>query len=153
MATRPWVSPTRRRVMERSPSWGGSPGCNFFGVGSGGNVIDGQDALRIADAAEGDGALPILGRLDGVRLFEGAGGLGNGAEEGGYLGERFGIVELAGDGEQRVIGLVVFLIKRSQFLDRHIFDIGAVADGELAVIVPGVGGFEGALGEHAVGAV
>src|ERR1035441_8464571 len=42
------------------------------GVGSGGDVIDGHETLRIADAAEGDGALAILGGFDGVGLLEGA---------------------------------------------------------------------------------
>ena len=77
-------------------------------------MIDGHETLGIADAAQGDGALAILGGFDGVGLFERAGGLGNGAEERRHLGQRLGLVELAGDGQQRVIGLVVFLIKRSQ---------------------------------------
>ena len=116
-----------------------------IGVGAGGNVIERHEALGIADAAQGDGAFAVLRGLVGVGLFERAGGLGNGAEELGDQGEGLGLVELAGDGQQRVIGLVILLVERSQSVDRHIFDVGAVADGGLAVVVPGEGGLEGAL--------
>ena len=67
--------------------------------------------------------------------------------------ESFRLVELAGDGQHRVIGLVILLIERVQALDRHVLDIGAAADGAAAIRVERVGGLEDALVEDAVGTV
>ena len=49
----------------------------------------------------------------------------------------------------RVVGLVILVVEGRQALDGHIFDIGAAADGQFAVIVESVGGFQSALVEHA----
>ena len=49
-------------------------------------------------------------------------------------------IELAGHGQQRVVGLVILLVERRQLLDGHILDVGLIADGRMAVGVPDVGG-------------
>ena len=82
-----------------------------IGVGTGGAVIDHHQFLAIADAAEADGPLAILGGFDGIGFLESAGGLGYGAEEVRYHGEGLGLVELAGNDEKCIIGLVVLLDK------------------------------------------
>ena len=42
--------------------------------------------------------------------------------------------------EHGVVGLVILLVERGEPIDRHLLDVGAGADGRLAVVVPEVGG-------------
>ena len=56
--------------------------------------------------------------------------------------ERLRLVELAGDEQHRVVGLVVLAVERLQPVDRHVLDVGARADRRLAVVVPEVRGRE-----------
>src|SRR5207248_9962884 len=93
------------------------------------------------------GTFALLRRLNGVRLCQGARGLRYRAEELGDYGQGLGFIELACDGEERVVRLIILLIEGGEAVDRLIFDIGAVADGELAVVVPGEGGFQRTLEE------
>ena len=86
-------------------------------------------------------ALAVLGRLLGVGVAR-ACRLGFGIEPKYFSDkrERLGLVELAGDDEHAVVGLVVLLVEGLQVFDRHALDVGAVADGGFAVVVPLVGG-------------
>ena len=71
--------------------------------------------------------------------------LGNGAEGLRHHGQRLRLIELAGDDEVGVIGLVVLLVEDGQVLDGHALDVGAVADDGLAVVVEVVGRGQDAL--------
>jgi hypothetical protein len=81
------------------------------GMERGGNVVRRHDALHAPDAAENDGALAFLGGFDGVGRGELALRTRQGAHGGGHCGEGLRLVELAGDDEVGVIGLVVLLVE------------------------------------------
>ena len=80
-------------------------------------------------------------------------GFGNGAEVLLHQGKRLGFLELAGDDQDDVVGLIVLAVEGLQVVDRHALDVGAVADGRFAVVVPLVGGGVDALHEDALRAV
>ena len=62
--------------------------------------------------------------------------------------ERLVGVELAGDDQLCVVGLVVLAVEGLQALDRHVFEVGARADGRVAVVVPQVRDRVHAFGQH-----
>ena len=64
------------------------------------------------------------------------------------MAQGFRLIELAGDDEVGVVGLVVLLVEDGQVLDGHAFDVGAVTDDGLAVVVEVVGGGEDAFLEN-----
>ena len=80
-------------------------------------------------------------------------GLGIDAEVLGDVFKCFLFVELAGDDQHGVVGLVELLVEGPQVVDRHALDVGAVADGRLAVVVPFVGDGRHPLRQHALGRV
>ena len=123
------------------------------GVRAGRHVVHRVGELHVADAAQDHAALAVLGRLDGVggpqhpcRLRDGAEGLRD-------RGERPAGVELAGDDQHRVVGLVVVAVERLQPLDRDVLDVRQRADDRAAVVVPEVGRGGRALAQQAERAV
>ncbi len=67
--------------------------------------------------------------------------------------ERLLRVELAGDEQHRVVGLVVHVVEALQVRDRHVLDVAAVADRGARVGVPVVGHALQALEQHLEGRV
>ena len=67
--------------------------------------------------------------------------------------QRLRFVELPRDDQVGVVRLVVLLVERGQVGDRHPFDIGAVADHRLAIVVEVVGGSQNAFVQHVQRAV
>ena len=63
--------------------------------------------------------------------------------------KRFGFVKFAGDDQHDVVRLIILFVEGLKILDGHAFDVAAVADGGLAVIVPFVGGGFDSFIEHA----
>ena len=118
-----------------------------------GHVVHRVRELHVADAAQDDAALAVLRRLDRVGRPELPRRLGDGAEGLRRRRERALGVELAGDDQHRVVGLVVVAVERLQALDRHVLDVRQRADHRAAVVVPEVGGGAGALAEEAERAV
>ena len=67
--------------------------------------------------------------------------------------QRFGFVNFAGYDQNGIIGLVVFLVKCLKVIDGHFLNVGAVADGRFAVVVPQVSGRHNALVQYVLGGV
>ena len=107
-------------------------------VRAGRHVIRGHEDLDVADAAHGDLALAVLHRLDRCRSSASSRvGLRDRAEVfARSASSALALVELAGDDEHGVVGLIVLLVERLQALDRHALDVAAAADRRLAVVVP-----------------
>ena len=124
-----------------------------LGMRGGRDVIEQADQPDVADPAQRDESLAVLRRLLGVGLRELAVGLGQRAKVFRDVFKCFLFVELAGDDEHGVVGLVEFLVEGPQVVDRHALDVGAVADGRLAVVVPLVGDGHHPLRQHALGRV
>ena len=116
-------------------------------------MIGHADRADRADAAQRDRAFAVLRRLLGVGGVELARRLGDRAEVFFDEGEGLRLLELAGHDQHDVIGLIILLVKGLQVLDRHALDVGAVADGGLAVVVPFVGGGVDPLVEDRAGVV
>ena len=118
-------------------------------VGAGGNMVDGAERLHVPDAAQRDGPLAILRRLLGVGPGQRARRARDRAELRLDQRQRLGLVELARHQQHGVVRLIVGAPERLQPLDRHVFDVGARADGDFAVVVPEIGGGEDALRQDA----
>ena len=63
--------------------------------------------------------------------------------------ERRAGLNIAGDHQHGIVGLIVIAVERLQPVDRHVFDIGTVADGGAAIVVPLIGGARHFLRQHA----
>ena len=92
------------------------------------NMIGRHDHLDIAHPAQQNGALSFLRRLHRVGLGEHALRPGQGADGLRHHGQRFRFIELSGDDQVGVVGLVVFLVENSQVRDGHSFHVSAIAD-------------------------
>ena len=101
-----------------------------------GNMVNGAHQADLADAAQHHGALAVLGRFLGVGFLQASCRPGQHAEVPGDQRQGPGLVEMPGDDEESVVGLIILAIKGLQTLDGHPFDIAAVADGRFAVVVP-----------------
>ena len=123
------------------------------GVCAGRDFVEHADLLYVANAAEDHGAFAILGGFHGVGLGNGGGGSLQGAEPFGEQVERLGLIEAAGDDEDRIVGAVVPGVEILQALDGDVLDIGLGSDGGFAVVVPFEGGGHDAFGEYALGRV
>ena len=106
------------------------------GVGGRRRVVAQGGRGRAAAAADRHAALAVLHRVDGVETRPRLARLGQRAE--GLLDPGQGLcrLELAGDDECGVVGLVVQLVEGLEALDVDVFHVGARADGALAVVVP-----------------
>ena len=118
-----------------------------------GNWIGGHDELHVTHTPQRHLALAVLGGLRGVgglelplRARDLAERLGNQREGGVGL-------ELPSDEQHGVVGLVVVPVEGLQPLDGHVLDVGAGADGRVAVVVPEIRRAQHALEQHARGAV
>src|SRR5262245_43372376 len=60
-----------------------------------------------------------------------------------------GLIELPGDDDYGVVRLVVLAVTGLQVFDGHAVDVTAVAEGGLAVVVPGIGRSQDPLAEYA----
>src|SRR5262249_18071356 len=103
-------------LVESAGRLGGKHGCQHLHggkvfVSAGANVIDGTDDADLADAAEHDGALAVLRRFFGVGGVQLTRGPFQGAEVFADVGEGVALVEVAGNHEHGVVGLVVFAIE------------------------------------------
>ena len=116
-------------------------------------MVNEHDLLVIAGAAQCNRPLAVLSRLLRICVVQFARRTRQLAIHLGDHRKGLGLVEFAGDGEKRVIGLVVFLVKGRQPLHWHVLDIRAAADRAAAIGVEGVGGFEHPLVENSLGAV
>ena len=65
----------------------------------------------------------------------------------------FELLELAGDDQDAVIRLIVFLVERAEVVDGHALDVDAAADRRLPVVVPLEGGGVDPLVEDRAGVV
>ena len=122
-------------------------------MGGGRDVVHGCHQRRAAGATQGDLALAVLNRVDGVFGRQFAQRPGDGAKGFGDVIERCLRIELARHDQHRVVGLVVCPVKRLQLGDIDVLDIGARADGRLSVVMPLEGTGEHFLQEHLEGAV
>jgi hypothetical protein len=125
----------------------------IFRMAAGDGAIERRDELLVADAAQGHRALAILRRLLGVERGQGARRLGDRAEMLGHQLERARLLEAPGDQQHCIVGLIPGAIERLQLVDRHALDVGALADGRIAIVVPRVGQLLQALEQHRAGAV
>jgi hypothetical protein len=116
-------------------------------------VVRDADDADITGAPQPDVALAVLDGLDGVGRRQRARRLGQRAELLLDVGKRGRLVELAGDQEDGVVGLVVLLIECVQRARRDALDIRARADRRLAVVVPEVRGRQDPLVQDAAGVV
>ena len=123
-------------------------------LGGGRNVIHQPDQRDVADAPQDDGALAVLRRFLGVRFVQhGASGALMAPKYLRNVAERLGLVELPGHDQQDVVGLIVLAVEGLQAVDRHAFDVGAVAHRGVAVVVPFIRGRHHALVQDAEGIV
>jgi hypothetical protein len=90
----------------------------------------------IADAAQGHRALSVLRRFFGIGPVQFPPRPRDRTEVLPHVLQRFFGVEAACDHQHRVVGLVVAAVEVPQFWQRHSFDVAAVADRRLAVVVP-----------------
>ena len=128
-----------------------------IGMGARRNVIRHHDHLDVSDAPERDHALPVLRGLTGICLPE---RVGSGTIRLGDLPERLDnelygplLIEFSRHDQQGVVGLVVLPVEGLEPVDRHALHVGAGADDRLPIVVPQIGGGEGALHEDTEGAV
>ncbi len=117
------------------------------------DVVHRIDELHFADAPQDYRALAVLRRLDGVRDLQATAGLRDRPERPCDRRERARLVELSGDHEHRVVGLVVVAVERLEPLDGHVLDVGQRADDRAPVVVPEVGGGVHPLAQQAERAV
>ncbi len=120
---------------------------------SSGNVIDSNHLLGSSDAAQDHFTLALLSGLHGVGLGDDAIGPGNLAQGVCDEGECLGLVELAGDYDVGIVGLVVLLVENCEVGDGNTLNVAAVADDAFAVVVEVESGGEDALFEHVFGRV
>ncbi len=84
--------------------------------------------LNFAGAPHGESALAVVRRLDRPEHRQRPFRLRNFSERLRDPAQRFGFVELAGNDQYRVIGLVVHPVERLQIRDAHILDVRARTD-------------------------
>ena len=119
------------------------------------HVVHGSHHLHVAHTSQRDRALAILRRLlrvrgiENVSVRERSHRLRDVAEQPHDLLQRRRLIELAGDEQHGVVGLIVLVIERLQPLDRHVLDVRARADGRVPVVVPEIGGGDRALQQNA----
>ncbi|MNU32041.1 hypothetical protein D3C71_205730 [compost metagenome] len=113
------------------------------------HVVAGADELRAAAAAHRHGTLAILHRFGRVGRFDHARRFRNLAEQFIDLLQDLRFIEAARHHQHGVIGLIIFMVKRTQAGNVHLLDVGTGADGRLAVVVPVVGDGLDALARHA----
>ena len=112
------------------------------------HVVGDVDQRCAADAAQGDRALAVLRRVEGVGRRDRPRRPRDGAEALRHDLEHPRAVEAAGDDQGRVVRLVVIAIERLQPRDVDVLDVGAGADRRLAVVVPLVHGGHRLLQQH-----
>src|SRR6185437_10900131 len=101
--------------------------------------------LVVADAAQRHGSLAVLCRLFGIGLFKRSSGLGDTAKILRNQGQSFRVVYVTGDGEHRIVGLIILAIERLQPLYGNVLNIGTRANSRLSVVMPQIGRREDAL--------
>ena len=99
-------------------------------------MVHNVDCPLAAYAAKHNGALAILRWLFGIGRIESSSWFGNRTKILGYVLQCLGFFELASDNQNDVVRLIVFAIEILKVIDWHSFDIGPVADGALAIVVP-----------------
>ena len=119
------------------------------GMAAGRGVIQRGDQAGLAGAPQGDLAFAVLRRVLRVGGRQHARRLRDRAEMPGRQRQRVGRVEVAGDHQHGVVGLVVGAVERLQARDRHVFDVGSVADHGAPIVVPLEGGARDFLRQHA----
>ena len=117
------------------------------------NVVPGGRHLYVALTAQDHAPLAVLRRLDGMHFRQGPRGTRDASEV--LLHERQcrGFIDLPGDQQQRVVGLIVGSVEGLQTIDGHAFDIRACADRQFAVVVPIVGHGQQPFEHHGAGLV
>ena len=126
------IEPARGLVAEdggKHFEWG------IVGVHSGRRMVRHHDRLVVANAPQCDLTFAILRRLHRISRFELALRAGNGADGLRHPGQRFGFVELTRNEEHGIVRLVILPVERVQPLDRHMLDVGTVANRGSAVVV------------------
>jgi hypothetical protein len=124
-----------------------------IGVRPGRKVVAGKHQRRAADAPQRHAALTILRRVERVLARQLAGRLLQRTERTRHPAEHLLHVELTGDDQRRVVGLVVLAVEGLQARDVDVFDIAARAYRFVAVVVPVVHHRQRALQQDAAGAV
>src|SRR5579859_7299982 len=99
-------------------------------------MIRDSDQPYIADAPQHYRALTVLGWFFGISRLQLARWPGNDAEVLLDPTEGLGFLKSPGYDQNNVVRLIILLIKSAEVLDRDLFNIAAVADRRLAVIVP-----------------
>ena len=118
-----------------------------------GNVVGNTGDSHAADAPQCDDSFSVLSGLFGV------GGrnrfLGPSNRTKVFLNHRqgFGFVQATADKQNHVIGSIKLFIKGAQIIDGNSFNVGTIADGRFAVIMPFVSGSHHSLFEHRFGVV
>ena len=107
-----------------------------IGVGSGGDTVGREQDLAVANPAHGHFALAVLGGLDCPQFGQFPSRAGHLAEVVSNPGQRLGAVNLARHQQHGVVRLIVSAVEGAQIIDTDVFDIAAVADGGIAVVVP-----------------
>ncbi len=100
------------------------------------NLVGYSNDLHVALAPYGHAAFAVLGRFHGPEIAHLAAGFRQFAEGLVDPGQGLGRVEFTGDQQHRVVWLIVGFIKGLQVFYLDVFDIAAVADGRLAVVMP-----------------
>ena len=123
------------------------------GVGTGSDVVAHINQGVAAHAAQGDDTFAVLRRVECVGGAEHAAGLGQRCKVPRDLGQGVCDLELAGDDERGVVGLVVMLVEGLQARDVHVFNVAARPDDAFAVVVPAVHDRHQLLQQDATGLV
>ena len=123
------------------------------GVRRGRAVVADIEQRRAADAPQGDGALAVLHGVERVELGQLARGLLDHGEVLRHPAQHLVGIELAGNNQRGVVGLVILAVERLQARDVDVLDVGSGADGVFAVVVPVEHRRQRLLVEDAPGAV
>ena len=120
-------------------------------------MVHGERQLHVADPAQRYAAFAVLGgfRRVGREQLVGSGTFGTRDWPELLLHQLDGTlgVEIAGDDEDRVVGLVVLAVERLQPVDGHVLDVRPRTDGRVAVVVPLKGRRQDAFLKHPAGTV
>ena len=107
---------------------------------AGRNVIRGTSELDITNTSQDNRPFAILRRFDGVSLVNRSiGRLKHPESRLDFLQRGFRF-ELASHDHHHIVWPIVLAIKLAQFDNRDAFDIAAITDCTLAIVVPFVGG-------------
>ena len=109
------------------------------------HVVRRRERLDVAHALERHGALAVLRGVERVEDRQRTRRLRDLPEDLVDELERLALVELAGDEQHRVVGLVERPVEVLEAVDRHVLEVGLRTDRGLAVVVPEEGGREDAL--------